>query len=274
MSEILLDARPALHAPARFVTEALVDLKRSLAVAWPLFRSNFRTRHRRAWLGHLWLLLPTIGTTAVWWYVHSRRIIDVAATPVPYPLYVFAGMLLWQVFHDALHAPLQQLTAGRQLVTRSRVPHEALILAGVLDVLLSCGVRLVLLVPMLAFSRIVPGPALLLVPVGILALLLLGLAIGVAAAPFGLLYDDVGRAMTLGTGFLFFLTPVFYRAPASGVLRLNPVTPLLETTRGWLTSSRGVSGGFFIVIALTSFALVCAWVLYRIARPHVVVRLG
>lgn len=274
MTETVTTSGSELLHPARFVREAAADLRHSFAPAWQLFRRNLQVRYRRSWLGYVWLLLPTVGTTLVWVYIQSRRIVDVAPTDVPYPVFVLAGTILWQVFVDALNAPLQQLSASRQLITRSRVPHEALILAGTFEVLLNCAVRLLVLAAVLAVFRVAIGPAILLVPLGIAALLLFGLALGLIAAPLGLLYDDVSRAITLVTGFLFFLTPVIYRTPSAGILRFNPLTPLLDTTRAWLTSGVVRSGGFAIVTAVTLAALLMGWLFERLARPHVVARLG
>lgn len=273
MNEIAYRPDSELSRPAQFVAGAARDLRRSLGVAWTLFRSNLQTRYRRSWLGALWLLLPTIGTTLVWVYVQSRGIVSIEPTGVPYPVYVLAGTILWQVFVDSLNAPLQQLTLGRAMITRSRVPHEALILAGVLEVLVNCAVRLIVLAAVLVGFSLPLHATLLLVPFGIVALLLLGLTLGLLATPAGMLYDDVSRAIALVTGFWIFLTPVLYATPRWGVLRFNPVTPLLDTTRAWLTSGPAHSG-FFAVAALTVPALLAAWLFQRLARPHVVARLG
>jgi lipopolysaccharide transport system permease protein len=274
MNETVYASSSELQRPLRFMRDAAADLRRSFAPAWQLFRRNLQVRYRRSWLGYLWLLLPTAGTTLVWIYVQSRRIVQVAPTDVPYPIYVLTGTILWQVFVDALNAPLQQLGASRQLVTRSRVPHEALILAGVFEVVLNCAARLLILAGVLVAFRAPVGATMLLAPIGIAALLVFGLTLGLFATPLGMLYDDVGRAIALVTGFLFFLTPVIYRTPTAGILRLNPVTPLLDTTRAWLTSAAPHSSGFAIVMAVTLIALAIAWLLERLARPHIVARLG
>jgi lipopolysaccharide transport system permease protein len=274
MPETVYTADSDLRHPSRFLAAARDDLRQGAAVAWQLFRRNIQVRYRRSWLGYAWLLLPTIGTTIVWMYIQARRIVVIAPPEIPYPVHVLSGMVLWQTFVDALNAPLQQLGAGRRFITRSRVPHEALILAGALETLLNCGARLLVLGAVLFAFDVAVGPGVLLAPLGIAALALLGLSLGVLLAPVGLLYDDVGRAVTLATGFLFFLTPVIYRAPESGILRLNPVTPLLETTRGWLTSSGAPSDGFAPVSMAALALLVGAWLLLRLARPHVVERLG
>ena len=274
MTLTVYTSQSELRHPLRFVSGSVRDLLRSPAVAWALFRSNVQARHRRAWLGYLWLLLPTLGTTAVWVYVQSRGLVGIATTSVPYPVYVLSGTILWQVFADALSMPLQQVAAGRQVITRSRVPHEALILAGIYEVLLNCAVRLVVLAAVLIVFDMPIGPAVLLVPLGIAALLLLGVTIGLLATPAGMLYDDVSRALVLISGFWFFLTPVLYRTPSSGLLRFNPVTPLLDTTRAWIIASAPDTNGFALVMIVTVTTLFIAWLFYRLARPHVVARLG
>jgi lipopolysaccharide transport system permease protein len=271
--ETLYTPLPELRRPGRFLAGALFDLRCSGPIAWRLFRSNLRIRYRRSWLGYLWLLLPALGTAAICAFMQSRRIVAVAPTELPYPIFVLAGMILWQLFVEAVNAPLQQLGAGRQMITRSRVPHEALIVAGLFEIALNFAIRLVVLAAMLALFRVAPAPSALLLPAGALALAVLGLAIGLLLTPAGMLYDDVARGVTLATTFGLFLTPVLYPLPAWGILRLNPVTPLLETSRSWLTHG-GVGGGFLLVSLLGLVALAFAWLVYRLARPHLVARLG
>jgi lipopolysaccharide transport system permease protein len=273
MSEIVYTSESELRHPQRFFAQALADLRRAPGVAWRLFRSHTQARNRRTALGYLWLLLPTLATTLIWVYVQSRRIIAIETTAIPYPIYVLTGMICWQVFVDALNAPLQQLTAARQTIARSRVPHEALLVAGVFDVLLNCAVRLlVLAAALIAFQMKIAATALLM-PLGLIALATLGFALGLLAAPLGMLYDDVGRSLLMITSFWFFLTPVIYPTPATGIVRFNPVTPLLDTTRSWLLGGPAANG-FAVVMIFAIATLIVAWLFHRLARPHLVARLG
>jgi lipopolysaccharide transport system permease protein len=254
MGEIVYSAEPELRNRARFCRAAAADLRAGVPIGWRLFRSNMRVRYRRSWFGYVWLLLPALGTAVIAAFVQSQRIVGFGETEIPYPAFVLAGIILWQVFVEALNAPVQQLQAGRQLVTRSRVPHEALILAGLFELLLNAAVRL-------------------LVPVAAMSLALLGLAIGLAAAPLGMLYDDVSRAMALGLGFAFFLTPILYPIGAGSPLRFNPLAPALRSARQWI-AGEGAAPGFFLVTAASAALLLVAWLFYRLARPHFVSRLG
>jgi lipopolysaccharide transport system permease protein len=266
-------ALPALSAPGAFLMEAFAQLRQALPIVWPLFLSQLRARHRALLLSYLWLLLPAVAAAAICTYLQSLRVIATGQTELPYALHVLTGVLLWQLLVDAVQAPLHQLRASRQLIIHSKVPHEALILAGALEALVNCGARLIVLAAVLPFYGIFPSLAWMALPIALISLLILGLAVGLLIAPWGLLYDDVSHAVTLGLGLAFFLTPIFYAAPPDGPLGYNPAAVLIEAARAWLAG--GPTGaGLWVVAAASWFVLILGWLLYRMARPHVLARLG
>ena len=229
-------------------------------------------------LGYAWLALPTLAMGAVWIFLQSSRLIEVGPTGIPYPVYVLCGMVLWQLFLDALNAPLEQLRASTALLTRTPILIEALLAVAVLRVVANAAVRLAIVAATLFLFRIDLGPELLLAPLGIAALLLFGLGLGLLLAPFGLLYEDVPRATAMAAGLWFFLTPIVYRAPATGIIQHNPLTPLVEFTRHWVTggaSGAAASGEAFAAVAAASLPLcLLGLIVLRLARPHLVERLG
>lgn len=275
-SEAVYTADSQLRSPGSFVSGSASDLRVSPPVAWQLFLRRLQAEYRRSLLGYFWILLPPLAMTGAWVVLNATRVLAVGATDIPYPLFVLAGTTLWQLFVDAVHAPLQRLTAARAILGKSRLPHEAFLLAGVLDVLFNFAVRVFVLVPVLVWYGAGPSPSLLLAPVGVAALLLLGFSVGLLLAPLGLLYSDVARGITLISGVLFFLTPVVYPVPptAAWILVANPIAPLLETARRWLTGGAALPAhGFVPVVAASVGALVLGWCCYSLARPHLVARL-
>lgn len=276
--EVVYSAESQLRSPARFVADLRSDLRVAPAVAWRLFLHNLRAGYRQSRLGYFWLLLPPLATAATWVYLNSARVLDVGPTEMPYTLYVLAGTVLWQVFAEALGSPLQQLSSARGILTKSRTPHEALLLAGALEVFFNFAVRAAVLLPLFGWINPSWGWSVLLAPAGVAALALLGFSLGLLLAPAGLLYRDVQRGLNLIVGFWFFLTPVIYpppaRWPASLLVTLNPVAPLIVTARRWLAGAQAApAGGFARAVALSMLCLALGWLCYRLARPHLVVRL-
>lgn len=278
MSEVTYSAAPELLSPGAFVSASWRDLRMAPSVAWLLFVRQIQAGYRRHLFGYLWLAFPPLATTLVWVGLHHARVLQVGRTELPYPVFVLTGITLWQLFLDAVNAPLQRLSGSRSILIRSRIPHEAFLLAGVIDVVFSFGVRMLILAPVLAWFSVAPTASLLLAPLGVAALLVLGLATGLSLAPLGLLYPDVAKGITLASGILFFLTPILYplppAGPASALGLLNPVAPLLTTTRQWLTggSAQPAQGAVPVAVA-GALVLAAAWLVYRLARPHLVARM-
>ena len=272
--QTVFDARPEIARPGAFLRRGWCELRVVPRLAGKLFRSNLRAARRRSLFGYLWLLLPAATTALVSVYLQRRQIVTVGMTPLPYALHVLAGMVMWQAFLDALNAPVQQLGAARPLITRTMLPHEAVLLAGLCEVSLHSAIRFVALAVFVAAIGLVPAAgALAMIPLGTLLLIVLGTGLGLALAPLALLYDDVRRGIGVATTLWFFLTPVLYVAPQTGWLRYNPVTPLLDTARGALMEPALPTG--FVVTGIASLVLLLfAWLGYRLARPHVIERLG
>ena len=264
---------PELSNPRGFLTRAFADLASSLAIGWTLHKAGFGSRRRAALLGWIWLVVPPFATAATCLYFQSRRILDTGPTKLPYSLHVFIGVIVWQLLVDSMQAPIQQIRSARGIVTRSTLPHEALLIAGLWDVLVGAAIRLPLILVAALAVGVPPGWSALLIPLGMLAVILFGFGLGLLIAPLGVLYDDVQRALFLITGVWFVLTPVMYSADRGGLSRLNPLTPLLDTTRSWLVTP-AIAPGFSIVVSASGLLLPIAWLAYRLARPHIVETLG
>jgi lipopolysaccharide transport system permease protein len=268
-----------LRRPALLLVEMIRDLARSRELAWRLFIRDVSAHYRRSILGYAWVFIPPLVASLPFIYLNAQGVIKIGDTPIPYGAFAITGTTIWQVFVDALNAPLRTVTAARPLLTRINLPREAILLSGLAQVCLGFLVRLALLAGVFAWFRILPPATAVLFPLGILSLMLFGFLIGVLLTPVGLLYDDVGQALPIATTFLMLLTPVLYPIPQSGIAAtiagFNPLTPLVAATRDWLTIGATPHLIAFVVISLISAALLLSgWVVFRVAMPHLIARSG
>jgi lipopolysaccharide transport system permease protein len=255
------------------------DLVASRELAWRLFVRDVSAQYRQTALGYLWVFIPPLVASLPFIYLNQQGIVRVGETPIPYAAYAIIGTVIWQVFIDALNAPLRAVTAARPMLTRINLPREAILLSALAQVLLGFLVRLVLIVGVLAWFRIVPPATAPLFPVGVLALILVGFVVGVLLTPLGVLYSDIGQALPVASLFLMLLTPVVYPVPRSGFAAtmawLNPLTPLVTATRDWLTIGTTEYGAAFVVITTIAAALLLlGWIAFRVAMPHLIARVG
>lgn len=269
----------AIRRPGRLLREMAADLRASRPLAWSLALRDIRAQYRQSYLGYIWAFVMPLANTVVWIMLNSTGVVRVADTPIPYPAYVFTGTMIWQLLVEAVQSPLQQVGMSRSFLTKLNFPREALILAGVLKQVLNLAIKLVILVPAVMFFGVMPDWHLVLVPFALLATVMAGVAVGLLIAPVGLLYTDVGRVIPLLAQFFMYVTPVVFAMPQGGfmakVFAINPATPLVLTTRAWLTGfGTPMLGSFLVVVAASAGLLFIGALLYRLTLPILIERLS
>ena len=167
------------------------------------------------------------------------------------------------------------------MVVKANFPHEALLLAGALEVLLGSLVRYLVIMLVLVWLEVELHWMAMLAPIALGGILLAGLAIGLMLTPLGLLYKDIQKGMDIAVRLLFFFTPVAYAAPQSGVLGqvmyYNPITPLLTTIRTWVMphgNFASAASPSLVVLAGSVLLLLGSWLIYRVSRAYLTERLG
>jgi len=268
-----------LSNPFRMGREMWRDLVAGQGLAWRLTVRDLSAQYRQAFLGFLWVIILPLANTLVWLFLSHSGVVNVSKTPMPYPVYVFTGTMLWAILIDALNAPLRIVTASKSMLAKINFPREALVLSGIYQTLVNALVKVALLLVALLVMHIHPGWGLLLFPVAMLSLVLAGTLIGVALTPVGLLYTDIGKTIPLLAQFLMYFSPVVFAMPKSGLtatlFQLNPLTPLILTARDWLTGQAPEYLGYFMAVNVASiFLLFIFWIVFRLAMPILIERMG
>jgi lipopolysaccharide transport system permease protein len=268
-----------LRHPGRFLSGMFRDLRASRELAWRLFVRDTSAQYRQSMLGYVWAFLPPLVASVPFVFLNSQGIVNIERTPIPYPAYALIGTIIWQVFADALNSPLKTVIAAKSMLVRINLPREAILLSGLGQVAFGFLIRIVLLAGVFVWFKIVPPATVFLFPIGVLALMLIGFMFGIALAPLGLLYNDVQQTLPILTTFLMLLTPVVYPPPESGLAaafaKWNPLSPLILVTREWITIGRATEiEAFLVVTGMAAILLFIAWVIYRLALPHIIARLG
>ncbi len=275
---------PAIKRPRLLFREMSEDLKASKELSYALAVRDIKSQYRQSFLGYFWAFLPVLGSTLLFLFLKAGGAIQLTETQVPYLLYTMVGTTLWQLFVEGFNKPLQSVQGAKTMLTKINFPREALILSGMMVVGMNFLIRFVILLPVLIFYAMkglfpLHIESLVLFPLGVLSLALLSLALGLLLVPVGLLFTDIAKATGMIISFWMFITPVVIPIPESGfasvVMRYNPVTPVLDSTRSWLLGQvPQFMDGYILTVAL-SFALsLLGWMILRITFPHIVSRLG
>jgi len=241
-------------------------------IAWRLMIRDIKTKYRQSLFGFLWIILPPIASAAGLAFASNAKIINIGETDIPYPAFVLFSMTIWQIFVQAVNAPINGTSMSKGLLTKVSFPSESIVLARVGELLFDFLPRFALIAVTFIFFQISITWSILLTPVSLLNLIILGIEIGLILAPFSVLYQDVVKVIGPLMASWLFITPVIYPVPQEGTLRilvnLNPVTPLLVATRE-LATTGGLSNpfGFWIASIFVLAFLPLAWLFYKVSLP-------
>lgn len=277
--EVVHTPESLIKHPIKLLKQMWQDLLASRELTWQLMVRDIRAQYRQSFLGIAWAFLPPIITAAGFTLANKANVINIQVTDIPYPAYVMFSMALWQTFVEALNGPIQAVTLAKPMLARVNFPREAIILAKLGEVFFNFAIKLILIVAVFIWFRVSVSWTVILAPVALIHLIMLGTLIGTLLSPLGALYQDVSKGLTMVTGFWLFLTPVVFPIPKEGLfgllVRLNPVTPLLVTTRELATT--GIISepfGFWVVSILTIIGVLLAWIAFRLAMPYVIERVS
>lgn len=267
--------------------EAFTDAIRSMVrdwpftrgLAWRMFLRDTRATYRQSFLGYFWLLLPALANTLVWVFLNGAKVVNIDSGDVPYPLFVFTGTVLWTAFNGSLVGAMSIIEEARGTLAKVNFPHESLILTAFGKSLLNTAATAIFVIPFLFLYHVEFRTTMLLFPLGILATMLCGTALGLIVVPFAALFSDLGRAIHLGLRFGFFLTPVIFPVPKSGwghqLMVLNPATSLFVTSRSWLIGGEPpMYLAFSLVVFASVILLTLGVVMLKVALPHIIERIS
>jgi homopolymeric O-antigen transport system permease protein len=177
---------------------------------------------------------------------------------VPYPVFAFAALVPWTFFSNALTLGSNSIIQTPDLVTKVYFPRLLMPAASVLGGLFDFAIAFVVLLAMIAYYGIVPGPQALLV----LPLLLLAIASAFAVtvwfSALNVRYRDVQYAVPFIAQVWLFATPIAYPSsiipqPWRTVFGLNPMAGVVEGFRWALLGTEPAPG--LLVLASIGTAL-------------------
>ena len=263
----------------KLLGQSLKDLVRSRFLAFQLAKRDISAQYRQSYLGLAWAFVTPLATAFVWMFLNSSGTVKLTDTGIPYPVYAFAGTLLWSIITEAINSPIQSTNSAKSILTKINFPKEALIVSGALKLLFNSSVKIVLLLVFIFAYGVDLSWGLVLFPFAILGGLLVGNTIGLLLTPIGMLYQDIGKAIGFGMQFLMYATPVVFAIPETGLMKtlmqLNPLTPIIMVGRNLAVGLPIEYGSYFLMVFAVSIPLfLIALVFYRISIPIFVERLS
>jgi lipopolysaccharide transport system permease protein len=223
---------------------------------------DVKVRYKQTVLGAAWAVLQPAMMMVVFTIFFSRMA-KVSAGDIPYPLFVYAGLLPWTFFSTSMASAANSVVGSERLITKIYFPRLAIPFASVGAAIVDFFVALGMLLAMMAWYRIVPGFGLLIVPLILGFLILAAAGMGTFLAALNVAYRDFRYVVPFMVQLWMFATPTIYMDPAANgkgtydyLLIANPLSPLVAAFRSavlgepiqWISLSiaAAASAGMFL----------------------------
>jgi lipopolysaccharide transport system permease protein len=224
---------------------------------------DIKVRYKQTVVGVAWAFFQPIATMVIF-SLFFGGLAKVPSDGVPYPIFVFSGLLFWNYFSTSLGSSSNSLVANESMIKKIYFPRLLLPLSSTITPLIDFGIAFLVLAGLMVYYQFVPTLAgVLLLPVLVLLSFLSASGIGSLLAAINVRYRDVREALPFFIQTAFFLTPVIYPTTLvpekyQWLLGLNPMVGIIEAARAGIIGNRPMNYTLLLLsacIALTVFIL-------------------
>jgi ABC-type polysaccharide/polyol phosphate export permease len=239
-------------------------------VLYQMTKRDLLLRYKQTAMGFGWAIFMPIVNTAVFSVIFTR--VAPIETPVPYPVYAFCGLLVWNFFAASLRFSVNSLVSSPNLVTKVYFPREIFPFSAVIVSLVDFAVASLGLIALMAWYGIGPTPALAFLPIVLLVHVTLTSGVALLLAMGNLFYRDVKYLFEILITVWMFLTSALYPVSLVGgrlgmLMELNPMTPIIDAYRSViLFGERPFTPAFAGAGALSLLTMGLAWVIFHRAE--------
>ncbi len=215
-----------------------LDLKELWAyreLLWVLTLRDVKVRYKQTVLGVAWAVIQPVMTMVVF-TIFFGHLAQMPSDGFPYPVFVYAALLPWTFFANAVTNSGNSLLNSANLVSKVYFPRLVIPLASVGAGLIDFAVSAVILLLLMLVYGVGWSLNLLFAPLLVLAVIFTALGVGTLLSALIVAYRDFRYVIPFLVQLWLFATPVIY--PVSLVperwqwlLYLNPMAGLIEGFR-------------------------------------------
>jgi lipopolysaccharide transport system permease protein len=204
---------------------------------------DVKVRYKQTVLGAAWAILQPLLMMTVF-TVFFARMAGVSSGSLPYPLFAYAGLLPWTFFATAIAAAGNSVIGSERLISKIYFPRLgvpfAAVGAAVVDFVIAFG----LLVAMMAYYRVAPGPGMLLAPAIFVVTAVAALGVGTSLAALNVAYRDFRYVLPFLVQLWMFATPSVYMqvVDEAAAAASRPALPSAAETGGQRAGIGGDGG--------------------------------
>jgi len=226
-----------------------------------LTKREIQVRYKQTILGGLWAIIQPLFAMVVF-TLFFGRLAKMPSDGIPYPVFVYAGLLPWTYFANALSNSGNSLVGSANLISKVYFPRIIIpgsyALAGLLDLFIA----MIILFALMIFYQFIPDSCILLFPFLIGLTFLCAVGVGLWLSAMNVQYRDIRYAIPFLIQLWMFVSPVIY--PVSiiprkyqWVLALNPMGGVIDTYRASILGHKPID---WLLLGISTVIIVIIFV--------------
>jgi homopolymeric O-antigen transport system permease protein len=224
-----------------------------------LTKRDIKVRYKQTVLGGLWAVIQPAFTMLVF-TLFFGRLAKMPSDGLPYPIFVYAGLLPWTYFANAVSASGNSLVGSANLITKVYFPRIVVPASAALAGLLDFFIALFVLAALMLWYQFLPGPAILLFPFLVALTFLCAVGVGLWLSALNVQYRDIRYAIPFLVQVWMFISPVIYpvslvQGKYQWLLALNPMGGVIHAYRASLLGHQPIDWGLLALSTLIILAL-------------------
>ena len=229
---------------------------------------EIKARYKQSFLGLFWVILNPFFQMLILSFVFSN-IMRFPDLGVPYPVFLYAGLLPWIYFNMALGASTDVLINNSPLIKKIYFPREILVLSSLLAKTFDFFLSSILFIALLLFFKITfTWYMLMFIPIFMIQFIFT-YGLGLLLSSLNLFYRDVQFLFNLILTMWFYLTPVLYATEFfpqeyRWIFKINPMSVFINAYRQVLLGGSMPNwGSLFIGAAISIFLFTASYMLFK-----------
>jgi lipopolysaccharide transport system permease protein len=237
---------PLRIAPSHGLSIRLRELWAYRELLYFFIWRDIKIRYKQTVIGTAWAILQPFLTMLVF-SLFFGRLAKLPSNGLPYPIFYYCALLPWSYFAGALQNATNVVVEQQRLITKIYFPRLVLPISAVLSGLVDFAIAFCVLIALMAYYRITPGLAVLLLPGFLLLAVLTALGFGLWLSALNAVYRDVRYVVPFLIQFWMFASPVAYSTSLvpqrwRWIYGLNPMAGVIEGFR-WALTRQGLAPG-------------------------------
>jgi lipopolysaccharide transport system permease protein len=200
MAEIVIEAG---HSERQYWKDLWQYRELFLFLAW----RDVLVRYKQTVIGIAWSVIRPFLTMIVFTIIFGR-LAGFPSEGAPYPILVFAAMLPWQLFSNAMTESSNSLVANATMLSKVYFPRlivpTSAVMVSLIDFLISLGI----LVALMLWYGFVPGFQIIAFPLFLLLVIVVALGLGIWTAALNVKYRDFRYIVPFLVQFGMYISPV------------------------------------------------------------------